>query len=278
MEGTRPIYDLDSLLNNEDDVAFIIVRETYCSKGALSLSHTPLSEVWYENIWLKSMPLRSALTSTACCYINNPSRSQYETTTTNKTSLVATREIDSPYLFLYHHRDRLGEYTANHPDALSHIRALLNYANDVYGADYREADELLSKGLVTNRHLIKLFVPNELVFTYTDGEPTAYVVRQWPTKNKDGSLRLECWSWKSNGSKFVRHTTFLRVATTIFDEEQIEIQRLHVSPLIYQSPETRSNLELRGEKHWSLGSQKYVSYTGWNTSHDQYYASRLESS
>lgn len=267
MEGKRPIYDLDNFLNDEDDVAFVIIREAYCSKGALSLSQALLSRVWYENLWLKSTPLRSALTSTACCYINNALQHQ----TGN------TREIDSPHLFLYHHRVRLEEYIANHSDALLHIKALLNYANEVYGADYQEADELLSKSLVTNRHLSKLFTPNELVFTYTDGEPTAYVVRQWPTMNADGSLHLDCWSWRSNGSEFVRNNISLSVANTLFDDERVEIRRLSVSPLAYQSPEVRSRLELRGKKHWSLRPRSHVSYKGWNISHDQYYASRLES-
>ncbi len=165
---------------------------------------------------------------------------------------------------------------ANHPDALSHVRALLEYTSEVYGTDYQEADELFSKALVTRQHLVKLFPPNELVFTYTDGQPTAYVVRTWPTINSDGHLLLDCWSWKSDGKIFIREKNSLKVLAPQFDDEQIEIRRLSVLPLAYKSSDVRSHLELRGRKHWSLRSQSYVSYAGWNISHDQYYVSRLK--
>lgn len=281
MEGTRPIYDLDSCLSAEDDVAFIIIRETYCSEGARSLSQAPLSRVWHENLLFKSPLLRSALTSTAYCYISNAQKHQwdkslYQKGVTHNDLLVTTREIDSPHLFLYHHRARLVDYAASHPDALPHISALLKYASTVYGRDYQEADELLTKGLVTRRHILKLFAPNELVFTYTDGQPTAYVLQKWPTIMSDGHLRLDCWSWKSNGSIFLRNKHFLSVVAPQFDDEQVEIRNLSVVPLAYKTLEARSHLELRGRKHWSLRSQSYVSYNGWNISHDQYYASRLE--
>ena len=285
MEGTRPIYDLDSCLSAEDDVAFIIVRETYCSEGALSLSQAPLSGVWHENILLKSPHLRSPLTSTACCYISNAWEAQWDrnsqrggTGVTKDDLLVNTREVDSPHLFLYHHRARLRKYAASHPDALSHVSALLEYASRVYGGDYQEADELFSKGLVTRRHLVKLFAPNELVFTYTDGQPTAYVLRKWPEIMRDGHLQLNCWSWKPNGSTFLRNKRNLSVFAPQFDDEELEIRRLSVLPLACETPEVRTHLELRGRKHWSLRLQSYVSYNGWNISHDQYYASGPENS
>ncbi|CAD6593389.1 MAG: hypothetical protein ASARMPREDX12_007125 [Alectoria sarmentosa] len=262
MEGTRPINDLDSCLTAEDDVAFIIVRETYCSEGARSLSQSPLNRVWYENLWLKSAPLRLALASTASCFINDIKKNQHdihqgEKRITNNGSLVATREVYLPHLFLYHHRVHLRGYAADHPDALSHVRALLEYTSEVYGGDYREADELFGKGLVTSRHLVKLFAPNELVFASTDDQPTAYVVQQWPTMNSEGYLQLECWSWKSDGAKFVRKKNVLTVLPPQFDDEQIEIRHLSVAPLAYESPEIRSYLEFRGRKHWSLRSQSY---------------------
>ena len=275
MEGTRPIYNLDSCLSAEDDVAFIIIRETYCSEGALYLSKAPLSRVWHENILLNSPLLRSALTSTARCYISNAQQPQWSQNMYHG-SMVTTREIDSPLLFLYHHRVHLQDYAAGNPDALPHISALLKYASTVYGRDYQEADELLSKGLVTRRHLLKLFAPNERVFTYTDGQPTAYVLQKWPMIMNDGHLQLECWSWKSNGSAFLRKKHFIDVIAPQFDDEQVEIRDFPVVPLAWKPLEVRSHLELRGRKHWSFRSQSYVSYSGWNVSHDQYYASRLE--
>ena len=194
----------------------------------------------------------------------------------NSGLLVATREMYSPHLFLYHHRARLVE-NAVHQDTRSHVRALLEYTSQAYGRDYQEPDELFSKGLVTTRHLPKLFAPNDLVCTRTDGHPTAYVVQKWPIIGSDGHLWLECWSWKSNGSVFVRKKSTLRVVTPQFDDEQIDMRRLSVLPLTYESPEVRSYLETRGRKHWSLRSQSYVSYNGWSVSKDQYYASRLKS-
>ena len=265
MEGTRPIYDLDGCLSAEDDVAFIIVRETYCSEGALRLSQALPSGTWPENILLKSPRLRSALASTARCYISKLA--------TKDDSSVERREVDSPHLFLYHHRALLRKYATSHPDASSHVSALLEYASSVYGGDYQEADELFGKGLVTRRHLAKLFPPNELVFTYTDGQPTAYVLRRRPTIMRNGDLQLNCWSWKPNGTTFLRNTQTLSVSAPQFDDEELDIRRLSVVPLSWETPEIRTLLEIRGRKHWSLRLQSYVSYNGWNISHDQYYAS-----
>ena len=193
MEGTRPIYNLNSCLTAEDDVGFIILREFYCADGALDPSQAPASRVWYENICIKSSVLRSALNATACCYINNGlERKNSENLLlhqargfANNASLAAERELYTPHLFLYHHRCRLREYAANHSDALSHVEALLIYASETYGENYEEADKLFSKGVVTRRHLNKLFAPNELIFTYTNGQPAAYVIQRWPTTSSD---------------------------------------------------------------------------------------------
>ena len=282
LQGTRPIYDIDSYLTAEDDVAFVIVRETYCFGGASSLSQIPLNRTWDEKLWLKSTPLRSALISTASCYISHVQddelvKSSHRTLTstgiTNNTLLIAEREMYLPRLFLYHHRTRLREYAVNHTHSQPHIQALLEYISQVYGADYYEADELLHRGLVTKRHLDKLFAPNELVFTNTDGHPTAYVVRKWPTTISDGHLQLDCWFWKSNGIRFARARKTLSVSIDKFDDKQVEIRHLSVLPLAHASLEVHSHLELRGRKHWEFRSQNYVSYTGWNISHDQYYVS-----
>ena len=282
MEGERPIYDLNSCLTAEDDVAFIIIREVYCSERALDLSQSGLGRIWYENLCIKSFALRSALNATATCYIYTTQAQKDvqggpygERGSADNASLMAERELYVPHLFLYHHRSRLREYASKHSDALSHIKALLAYASYKYGDAYEEADALFSNGFVTRRHLKKLFAPNELVFTYTNGQPSAYAMQEWPETSVDKCFRLHCWSWRSDGAVFARKKCILDLHLPQLEDEEIEIKLLSVVPLTYIAPEIYSHLELRGRKHWSLRSQSYVSYKGWNVSHDQFYASPI---
>ena len=58
------------------------------------------------------------------------------------------------------------------------------------------------------------------------------------------------------------------------DGEEIEISTLPVIPLHFVDLELRLRLERRGQKHWNLRSQTYVTYQGWNVSKDQFYVSR----
>ena len=277
LHGKRPIYDLRSCVEAEDDVALIIFREVYCSERDPRLTS---AEVGYETICVKSPALRTALSAVAGCYFNNiiDDDSEYKyilptRETEQNTSAIAEKVLYAPHLFLYHHRSHLKRYAAEHASAVSHVNALLGYANHTYGYDYEEAENLFSRGLVTRRHLAKLFMPNDLVLSCVYGQPTIQAILQWAKLTSNGSFDIKCWSWQADGGGFARKSLSLELSPGT-NEEEVEIKALPVVPLAYVSPELRVRLELRGRKHWSLRSQSYVSYKGWNVSSDQFYASQ----
>lgn len=228
---------------------------------------------------MKSPALRTALSAVAGCYFNiEDNDSKYEYTiptseTEQSTSAFADKVLYAPHLFLYHHRSHLKRYAVEHASAVPHVDALLGYANYTYGYDYEEAEKLFSRGLVTRRHLAKLYMPNDLVFSRVHGQPAVQAILRWAKSTSNGSFEIKCWSWQADGGGFARKSLSLKLSPGT-NEEEVEIKALPVVPLAYVAPELRVRLERRGRKHWSLRSQIYVSYRGWNVSSDQFYVSQ----
>jgi hypothetical protein len=87
----------------------------------------------------------------------------------------------APYPFLYHHRAILKEYEKKATGLMKqHLLVLLEFLQSEYSAEYLEADGEFSKGIVTDKHIEKLFRPNEIVVEKSEGHEMAYVVREWP--------------------------------------------------------------------------------------------------
>jgi hypothetical protein len=120
----------------------------------------------------------------------------------------------------------------------------------------------------SQRHLLKLFVPNEIVVSGSCGLYAAFVVQKWPVLGAANSLSLVCWSWHTNGSHLVRKTRGLSVQSV---DEEARITELLAYPLRFADSKIVKLLEIRGEKLWGLRNQSHVQYTGWNISRDQYY-------
>jgi len=265
-------------MDNDDDVGFVIFRNVYCAETSSVVTTAGEGQQWHESLFVKSSILQAALDAVAKGYFNKghiPETgtqwmpgTQWMTPTQDTLSSVFRREITPPHLFLFHHRTALKEYAAKHADSSDHVNALLRYADEMYGADFQEAEKLFRRGLVTQRHLLKLFVPNEIVVSGSRGLYAAFVVQKWPVLGAGNSLSLACWSWHTNGSHWVRKTRGLSVQSV---DGEARITELLAYPLRFADPEIVSLLELRGAKLWHLRNQSHVQYTGWNISRDQYY-------
>ena len=282
LKGSCPIPDLDDYMEENDDVAFIILRYCYCSEKFQAVSSVLDHRSWYETIHLKSPTLRSALFTIAGCYVSIPSQDSRNGAHSKPTpehldnsKSVKGSEIYAPHLFFYHHRQRLQSHAAQNADIAPQIISLLEYISQTYGEDYDKADKLFSQCLVTRRHLSKMFMPNEIVVS-TDrhtGELASYVIRLWPTTSSHDTMELDCWFWTMDGAGLARKRTFLTVSL-VAEGKEIGIRSLSVVPLRFLDPELRLRLNLRGQKLWSLRSQSYVTYKGWNVSKDQFYVSQ----
>lgn len=270
IEGHLPILDLEKFMSENSYIAFVILRRCQCPGRA---------QIRHEEIYITSSTLRSALHAVAQCYISRLPKNKYHSpndwdTSESLFSLDTEQILQEPYLFLYHHRIALQRYMAANPEASAHVNALLAYTSRTYGQSYLEADSLFQRGVTTREHELTIYVPNDIVvkFDRNLGEPVAYVVQQWAALAEDGNLNVNCWYWQMDGVGLARRQQKL-VLPRVPDNTEIEIGSLELVPLRFINSDIHLRLTLRGQKHWSLRKQSYVSYKGWNKSKDQFYVS-----
>ena len=263
--GRAPIYDLEAYMEENSDLAFIVLRRYQCP------GRTPIRD---EEIYVTSSNLRSALCAVARCYTNKLPKDKYSVAITPAIPppLVEGQILQDPYLYIYHHRLLLQEYVDENPEASVHVNSLLAYMSQMYGDSYREADRLFRERVMTREHELTLYVPNDIVVTFDRslGELVAYVVQRWAAVEDVGSFKLDCWHWQMDGVGLARKQQKL-VLPRIPEDTQYNIEALTVVPLQFINSDVILKLVLRGQKHWSLRNQSYISYKGWNKSKDQFY-------
>ena len=268
--GRAPIYDLENYMEENSDLAFIVLRRCQCP------GRTPIRD---EEIYVISSTLRSALYAVARCYISKLPKNKYinQTTPDIPPPLAEQQILQDPYLFIYHHRVPLQLHIGENLDASVHVNSLLAYMSRMYGDGYREADRLFREQLMTREHELTLYIPNDIVVEIDRelDEPVAYVVRRWAALADSGNFALDCWHWQMDGVGLARKQRQF-VIPRIPENEQCEIARLTVVPLRFINPDVRLKLALRGQKHWSLRKQSYISYKGWNKSKDQFYVNQSQ--
>ena len=186
--------------------------------------------------------------------------------------LVEGQILQDPYLYIYHHRLLLQEYVDENPEASVHVNSLLAYMSQKYGDSYHAADTLFRERVVTREHELTLYVPNDIVVTFDRdiGELVAYAVQKWAAVEDVGNFKLDCWHWQMDGVGLARKQQNF-VLPRIPEDTQCKIEALTVVPLRFINSDVIMKLVLRGQKHWGLRNQSYISYKGWNKSKDQFY-------
>ena len=268
IQGRVPIYDLGKYMEENPDLAFIVLRRCKCP------SRTAIQD---EEIYIISSTLRSALYAVARCYVSKLPKDKYSGAKERAipSPLAEEQILQDPYPYMYHHRIPLQRYVAENPEASVHVNSLLAYTSRMYGNSYREADNLFRQRLVSREHELTLYCPNDIVVASDRdlGEPAAYAVRKWPALTDAGNFRLECWHWQMDGVGLARKQQQW-VIPRIPEDTLCEIERLTLVPLQFINPDVSMKLALRGQKHWSLRNQSYISYKGWNKSKDQFYVNQ----
>ena len=264
IQGRAPIYDLGEYMEENTGLAFIVLRRCQCP------GRTAIRD---GEIYIMSSTLRSALYAVTRCYISKLPKDKYRGAV--PFPLAEEQILQEPYYYMYHHRLSLQRYVADNPEAAVHVNSLLAYTSRMYGNSYREADSLFRERLVTREHELTLYRPNDIVVTFDRdlGEPVAYAVRKWATLIDAGNFRLECWHWQMDGVGLARKQQQW-VIPRIPEDTLCEIERLTLVPLPFINPDVSMKLALRGQKHWSLRNQSYISYKGWNKSKDQFYVNQ----
>ncbi|KAE9368086.1 hypothetical protein N431DRAFT_310480, partial [Stipitochalara longipes BDJ] len=168
--------------------------------------------------------------------------------------------LKAPYLQMYHFRELIRKTIPRLSSAYEqqHVGVLLSYIGESFGADYSEADTLFAKGLVSEKHLSKLFGPGEVVVTMTESQPVAYALRGLPETGRS-TLSLHVESWNFDGV-FRRKENAVDVIWPSTSSAALPIVHLEIFPLKFDRLGTKERLLKRGQLLWSCRKRRYMSY------------------
>lgn len=281
LNGRIPVFDIeDSGENDTNDTAFTIIRTIECSQASVLMAQAGGLLRWTEDIHIKSHAARDALQQIATCYFHqlpkeeDPYSDPYPHPRRTSETSISQNQIVPADFFFFHHREALKKYVAEYADSKNHIDSLLQYIKYRFDPEFADADKFLAKGLVTQKHVLFLFKPNELVISGSYGKPAAFVLHQWPEMDDAGWVTLRCWSFQNDGSGFARKSSVISVPP--IGSHASKIQDLVAYPLRFAAPELRETIRKRGEKHWQLRTAAQVTYRGWNVRRDQYFVSPVQ--
>ncbi|KAL8711945.1 MAG: hypothetical protein Q9220_003641 [cf. Caloplaca sp. 1 TL-2023] len=270
LNGKLPIANLENFMQEENDnIALVIVRHVSCFDNVYVGEDVERNLVYTESIAIKSSTLWDAIAAVAQCGFQN---SQDDYSRSDVPQQIAGYCLHPAELFLYHHSSLLEKYMNEHPEAAKHIQVLLAYSDHKYGQNFAAATELFRTE--HEKDIEKLFLPNTPVLVKgkrSEGADMAYVMCAWPRSSTlyEEGIGIECWSWQHSGKGMVRRTNHLVVGP--ISTATVTIQSLSIYPLSFASEQTKQNLKSRGTKYWSYRRSCHVSYTGWNTTHDEFY-------
>lgn len=281
LSGKDPIMNLNHWLFSKEGHGFVVFREYQCRDGSHWDAQRKLTslltatQIFKESIAITSNGLQSAIIQVSRCA---PSDAAYESPEPHRGYSVerpfeTQNNIESEFYshrFFYHHRERLFNYAASSHEAVrGQVLALLSYIELSQGSLYTEVDELIKNGKIKGAHLEMLFCPNDVIFTKDRGNPIAYVLRSWPVGTS--TIFLDCWSWGYDGCDLRRKSASLTIMRP--PQDIVSIQDLEVYPLQYANSGEVDRLRARGLKFWGLRHQSFVTYSGWDTKAENFYAS-----
>ncbi|CAJ0547564.1 Ff.00g043180.m01.CDS01 [Fusarium sp. VM40] len=106
----------------------------------------------------------------------------------------------APYLHFYFARDLLAKHKSRLQSQKEHINLLLGYLSNEFGSEFKEAEDLFSRGLVTRKHFHKLFGPREVLATMNGAGHQIAMVSRYPPLPGSDPIRVECEIMDFNGS------------------------------------------------------------------------------
>jgi hypothetical protein len=112
--------------------------------------------------------------------------------------------IDSPYRVLYHYKDELAAANSALVDkeASSHLTVLLDFIGEQFKETIEETDDLLSKGLISYKHLWTIMHPGLTIYTSTRGQERAAKLDSYRYLNRPPELELTCEYIDFDGNNF----------------------------------------------------------------------------
>ena len=169
-------------------------------------------------------------------------------------------DLYAPYDYFYHFRSELRHRcvpSIPQPER-QQLLLLLNYIDETHGREFDEIDQAFASGKVHRDTFTKLFAPNELIVTFQDDYPRAYIAES-SEMSSDRIITLSCWAWMFNGS-FKKYNHTITVAWPPTNPEEIPINSLSASPLRLDKTGLRETLVKRGQEFWRCRNRRLVSY------------------
>lgn len=274
ISGNVPVANVRYYVEQNPDIAFIILKEHECGQSQrrreVHLNHSDDDRVSErkEIIQIISTDLSETLKRIADFEpFDDDSRGED----------VFVGKMEAPYLFLFHHYQKLQESMAHDSAHRPILDPLVQFLEQNYAEEYRSANELFDRGFVTAFHAAKLYKPLDvLVARKSHNEaPRCHVLRLLPERSASDKRKwfLEGWSWSYNGRE-ARRKKWAQY-TDAFQAEEVPITKLPVYPLRYAKPEDAENLRETGRRFWSMRHQGLRCYTGWDNKLDRYYVCSL---
>ncbi len=282
LTGRHPVYNLDDYLASCDRLCFIVFRSYSCSytlprqnlqRNALGAMPTVRvrdaeRKDFNESLEIISETLAGAIVKVAKCKVD------CFTGLLDSPGASDQLNFNGPYLFLYHHRSILSELSKKETEpSRREVLALLIYLKERQKTDYKEADTLLAKNMITAKFLKFLFCPNEIVVSNRSGFEVAYAIKYlhfYP----DDSMQLTCWAWVFDGASLKRRAESIQVSCKGGDFTKIT--DLDAYPLRFASEETKIRLLKRGTHFWELRIPQLVTYKGMNFLQEKYIVGQYE--
>lgn len=187
---------------------------------------------------------------------------------------VLSPKIEEPYLLFYLHNKTLMELkeTSNLGDIPKlQLEILCQWMEDNCRADWDEADELLAKGKINEKHFAKLYRPKELVvrsYSSNDVPMEGYQISDY---HELQPADITMVGWKFNGSfhksrnriniSLAKHLLARNNSPPPLDENQaINVTDLVFCPARFLEGNVKSKLVARGLKLWECRKKKLVCY------------------
>ena len=205
-----------------------------------------------------------------------------------------TADIPAPYLEMYYAIPLLDDVLSD----LSPIQAqLVNQLSSSilmsYGHEYRNAERLFKKGLVTSQLMKYLVKPGDVLVQKNTTQ--GFVARSWAeltsarseygdavnssrstyesnmrqhpsdedsTEKLSYEWKIKAWCWAFDGAFQVKPMTLSLKLEVTFEGDEVDIHELNVFPLVYSQGSTlRDKLETRGRMFWKCRHKHIVSWS-----------------
>ena len=274
LRGTEPILDLEEYYENHPEICMTVYKSYSCSayhrrlKDSFQLIATGMERQVFNRLrpWFFQLPETGppAQVKSESITLNS------ETLSAAMTKVVASdgnqladwrenEDLQAPYDYFYHYRQRIRAQSKSVLDRarMEELAMLLDYIDQNCGGEFDKIDNVFKLGAVRLEYFSKLFAPRDVVVTFQDGTPRAYVVERASLVH--GSFQLECWTWEFDGS-FRKKDRLISVLWPAYDEETVSIDSLAAWPLRLDSSNLEDRLLKRGKEFWTCRHKRFVSY------------------